>query len=401
MRVVFNGSTALGNRTGIGRYTVELLRCLRSKMPSDSLLDYPHQWVRKLRARWKGATAPEGTPQEAVQARRRRYPSPRRMLASVLRPMGHSLLWAYDRWVMRPANFDLYHEPNYTPIDCDIPTVLTIHDVSHVRHPEWHSAAHIALIERLFTKAVGRAIHFFTVSEFVRREISELFNIPPARITCTPNGIGDRFRPMERAEVLPVLSRLGLPENYLLYVGTIEPRKNVLGLMQAYVDLPAAVRARCPLVLAGQWGWRYEEIAAFFDATARHKGVIQTGFLPDEVLPALYNGARALVFPTLYEGFGIPVVEMMGCGGAVLASTAGAVAEVAGGHAELIEPDDVEGWRDAMHRVITDDDWWRQLRLGVVGHARKFTWEQTAEQTIRVYSQLTQSEQTPARSRAA
>src|SRR5262249_10484374 len=121
---------------------------------------------------------------------------------------------------------------------------------------------------------------------------------------------------------------------------------------------------------------------------ARHRGVLHLGYLAEEHLAAVYNGARALVYPSLYEGFGLPPIEMMACGGAVLASTAGAIAETVGRRAHLTDPADVDGWRDALRRVVADDDWWRSLRAGVTVAARPFTWERCAADTLRVYRQL-------------
>ena len=138
---------------------------------------------------------------------------------------------------------------------------------------------------------------------------------------------------MAEADVQIVLRRLGLPSRYFLYLGTIEPRKNLMTLLRAYVRLSAEVRERFPLVLAGGWGWNSADVAAFLHDEARHRGVIYSGYLPEEHLPAVLNGARALVYPSFYEGFGLPPVEMMACGGAVICSTAGALVETAGSRA--------------------------------------------------------------------
>src|SRR5205085_1100038 len=167
--------------------------------------------------------------------------------------------------------------------------------------------------------------------------------------------------------------------------GTIEPRKNVLTLLRAYCGLPAPLRERYPLVLAGGWGWKADDVASYFEATAKHRGVVRLGYVPETALGALYNGARLLAFPSIYEGFGLPPVEMMACGGAVLASTASAVAEVAGGVAQLLEPHDVEGWREALRQILSDDDVWQGLRRGAVEHACSFTWDRCATDTLRVY----------------
>jgi alpha-1,3-rhamnosyl/mannosyltransferase len=186
-------------------------------------------------------------------------------------------------------------------------------------------------------------------------------------------------------QVAPVLHRLGLPPRYLLYLGTIEPRKNLMTLLHAYCALPSRLRDRWPLLLVGSWGWNAGELADFLQQKARPCGVIHQGYVEEAFIPAIYNGARALAYPSHYEGFGLPPVEMMACGGAVLASTAGALVETVGRRAHLLEPFDVDGWRDGLQRVLEDDDWWQALRRGVTVLAEPFTWDQCAADTLRVY----------------
>jgi alpha-1,3-rhamnosyl/mannosyltransferase len=202
-------------------------------------------------------------------------------------------------------------------------------------------------------------------------------------------GVRPGLGPLPEATVGMELRRRGLPPRFLLYVGTIEPRKNITTLVRAYCSLPNRVRERFPLLLAGGWGWNAGAEAALLEGEARHHGVRRLGYVAEEDLPLLYNGARALVYPSFYEGFGLPPVEMLACGGAVLASTAGAVAETVGGQAHLIDPRDVCGWRAALLRVCIDDDWWHLLRIGAIEKARHFTWEQCARDTLRVYRAVT------------
>jgi alpha-1,3-rhamnosyl/mannosyltransferase len=187
------------------------------------------------------------------------------------------------------------------------------------------------------------------------------------------------------AQVQAALRRLGLPERYLLHVGTIEPRKNLLLLLRAYCALPAALRERWPLLLVGGWGWDVGPVRDYWQAEARHRGVRHVGYVPDGDLAAIYNGARALLCASFYEGFGLPPVEMLACGGAVLCSTAAALVETAGPCAHLVDPRDADGWRAAMRRVVEDDDWWLSLRRGAVAAARAFTWERAATETWAVY----------------
>jgi glycosyltransferase involved in cell wall biosynthesis len=198
------------------------------------------------------------------------------------------------------------------------------------------------------------------------------------------------LRPLAQEETAPILAQLGLPPQYLLYLGTIEPRKNVLRLMQAYCTLPESLRRRWPLLLVGGWGWNTKETADYFHNRARHRGVIHLGYVKDRYLAAVYNGARALIYPSLYEGFGLPPLEMMACGGAVITSTAGALVETVGRKAHLVESQDDQGWRDALMRVVQDNEWWQMLRTDAVQVAEPFTWDRCAGETLAVYRRLFQ-----------
>jgi glycosyltransferase involved in cell wall biosynthesis len=303
---------------------------------------------------------------------------------------------AYTRAAFNRTHYDLYHEPNFVPFACRLPTVVNVYDLSVVLHPQWHPADRVAMFERRFTPNVRKFSHILAISEFARQEIIQTFHVPPERVTRTYCGVRENFRPLPAAETAETLRQLGLPPTYLLHVGTIEPRKNLDMLLRAYCSLPADLRERCPLVLVGGWGWRMEETAKYFEAEARHKNVIRPGYLPESALAAVYNGARALVFPTLYEGFGLPAAEMLACDGAVLSSTAGAVAEVLGGCGHQTDPRDSDGWRAAMAKVITDDDWRDQLRKGGVAQAAQFTWEACARDTLKAYRQTLADAKRPA-----
>ena len=286
---------------------------------------------------------------------------------------------------LRGGGCDLYHEPNNIPLPSDLPTVVTVHDLSALLHPEWHPAHRAAEYQARFHKGVAQARRFLAVSEFTRQELIHTLGLRPDRVTRTYNGVRPGLGPMPEAEVRATLRRLGLPPRYFLYLGTIEPRKNVMTLLCAYVKLPGEVRERCPLLLAGGWGWNSADVAAFLDAEARHRGVIYTGYLPEEHVAAVMNGARALVYPSFYEGFGLPPVEMMACGGAVLCSTAGALVETVGARAIWSSR-----WtRTAGGRRCTAPRWTttgtRELRRGAVEAVRPFTWDRCAADTLAVY----------------
>lgn len=383
MRVLINGLAMAGARTGIGHYASELVRELGPLAGPGAVDVFRPGWMERAKG-W-------------LHGLRRRVETPRAdgestgWKASIVDRTRRVGLGFY-RWRFRRAaqrgDYDLYHEPSFLPVDCDLPTIVTVHDLSVLLHPEWHPRDRVEEHAREFERGVARAVHVLTVSDHARKEIIRTLGLPADRVTRTYNGVRPGLRPLPEVDVKERLAQLGLPPRYLLYLGTIEPRKNVLTLLRAYCALPVTVRLHYPLVLVGAWGWNSGEVHRYLHDVARHRGVHYLGYLPEAHLPVLYNGARALAFPSHYEGFGMPPVEMLACGGAVLASTAGAVAETVGRKACLIHPDDVGGWRDALARVCEDDDWWCELRRDAADAATPFTWRRCAADTLAVYREV-------------
>jgi alpha-1,3-rhamnosyl/mannosyltransferase len=280
------------------------------------------------------------------------------------------------------GRFDLYHEPNFMPLAGGVPTVITVHDLSVLLHPEWHPSDRVRLYERQFRQGLAAACHVIADTRAVREEVIANLGVPGHRVTAVHLGVGPEYLTADASAADEARRALGLPEEYLLFVGTIEPRKNVATLVRAYRDLPATLRARCPLILAGGWGWKANAVAELVRAD---HGVVHLGYTPEQYIPGLYAAARALVYPSLYEGFGLPPLEMLATGGAVLASTDPALQEVVGRHGHFTPPLDVAGWRDALARAITDDDWLAEVRQGGRLHAASLTWERCAAATASVY----------------
>jgi glycosyltransferase involved in cell wall biosynthesis len=388
MRVLVNALTASGGRTGIGHYTAELLRCLRDQSAGDTIDCFPSPWIRQTRRAWlrlRPWLERGGSPTPKAAAISNQSPGWRQQTLGRLRSLGHTLLSRNHLAYCRRGSYDLYHEPNFIPLPSDLPTIATLHDLSVLLHPEWHPADRVHDFERRFREGLSRCVHFLAISEFGRQEIIRTLNLRPDQVTRTYMGVRPGLGPMPQQQVQATLRRLRLPPRYLLSLGTIEPRKNVLTLLRAYCSLPDQLRSRYPLLLVGGWGWNSADVAAYLDAEAKARGVLHIGYVADEHMPALYNGARALLFPSFYEGFGLPPLEMMACGGAVIASTAGAIVETVGRRAHLVDPLDLDGWRTAMRRIVEDDDWQHELRRGVEEVARPFTWEACAADTLRAY----------------
>jgi alpha-1,3-rhamnosyl/mannosyltransferase len=389
MRVLVNTLSIAGQRAGIGHYASELVAALRRLHGDDAVATFPGGLLRRAQAAWArarqgGAPGPAGLVGGLRQA-------VRGGLVGLARRCGRSLVRAAFRRAAAGGRFAVYHEPNYVPLECDLPTVANVHDLSAVLYPQWHPADRVAYFEKHFHAGLSRCDHLFAISEFGKGEIVRRLGWPAEKVTVTPMGVRPGLRRVEGRELSESLQRLGLHEGYLLHVGTLEPRKNVLMLMRAYCELPSEVRERRPLVLAGGKGWNSDDAHDFLQSEGRHRNVRWLGYVEDGLFAALYSGARALLFPTFYEGFGMPTIEMMACGGAVIASTAGAVAETAGGQAHLIDPNDQDAWRDAMLRACADDDWVRELARGAEEAARPFTWERCAELSWQAYQSLAAS----------
>lgn len=245
------------------------------------------------------------------------------------------------------------------------PEVVTVHDLAIYRHPEWFPEGQTLATQIVVPRSLRRAQALIAVSESTARDTADVFGIDRRRITVVHHGVSGRFR--------PAASR---PDGgYVLFVGTIEPRKNLGTLLDAWAGLEAAP----PLVVAGGWGWRWEGVRDKLERLGDRVKVL--GQVRYEDLPGLYAGARCLAHPAWYEGFGMTVLEAMASGTPVVCSSASSLPEVAGEAALLVDPGDVEGWRDALQRVLGDAEVAADLRRRGLERAREFTWSGAARQT--------------------
>lgn len=382
MRVLFNGTSTIRPKSGVGHTTTNLHRALSLWSPQDAFWLYPGETIRRLASyHLKPASTPTGSiapPRPATKGLFKR-------LALQSAQLGYAV---HFHTAARLGGFDLYHEPNLIPFAVNLPTVVTVHDLSVVLFPEWHPPERVKRYEKAFARGVETAAHILVDSESVRTDAIRVLGLNPGRVTTVHMGVGPTFRIQTEDVLRELRSRLSLPNLYLLYVGTVEPRKNLATLLRAYCDLPSGLRDLCPLILGGTWGWKSEPVRELFEAEARDRGVRYLGYVADDDLPALYAGAVALLYPSFYEGFGLPPVEAMACGTAAIVSTAAAVQEVVDDRAIQIDPNDLEGWREAMRRAITDRDYLEHYRKGGIAHAARFGWVRAAETTLEVYKRV-------------
>jgi alpha-1,3-rhamnosyl/mannosyltransferase len=281
---------------------------------------------------------------------------------------------------------DIYHEPNYLAFQFDGPIVITVHDLSHVRYAETHPADRVSAMNKYLQPSIESASQIIVDSRFVKDEVVSHFGVNPDKVHPIYLGVGENFAPRSAAEVNPVLARFDLHANsYVFAVGTLEPRKNLMQAIDAYVELPEAIRKTTPLVIAGMKGWLSGEIEARIRKHEDRGEVRWLGYVPAETLPTLYSGATMLVYPSLYEGFGLPVLEAMASGIPVITSNRASLPEVAGDVGFAIDPQDVKGLSTCMQSLIEDKkEAARRAALGIA-RARQFTWQACAEQTLAVY----------------
>lgn len=370
-------------RTGIGRYTAALLKeylALPEKiqvsgLKHGALIDQTEALLRLAG--------------EQVPAQDWRGSPLRRALSWVpgIRTAWYLMRRQGGRLALRRLpKGTLYHEPNYVapPLECRL--VVTVHDLSHLRFPQYHPAARVRWLERFLPETLARACKVITCSEFSRQEILSLLGLPPAQVVVVPLGLDARFHPQEAAALYDALGRYGLkPQEYIVAVGTLEPRKNLLRLLEAYTTLPAHLRRRFPLVLAGPKGWQTQALWPRLEPLARRGEVRWLGYVDEADLPKLYAGAAVFAYLSVYEGFGLPVLEAMGCGAPVLTSQASAMASWVGDAAALVDPLDVAAIREALARLLEDRRWARSLGARGQAVAGRFSWTRCASETLAVY----------------
>ena len=363
-KIAVDASCLMRQRTGIGHYTANSVAGLMDLLP-DCAFDIflGSGWSKSLPGHDPGET---------------------RAANFVARlPMAHTLwrLVRRQRFLshLGSCNPDLVLTNFLPPAPCD-PVVPIVHDLSPLRMPEAHPGSRV----RGFTgveSLVQAAPAVITVSEFSKREILEAMGIEAERVFIAPPGVDGRFRPTSQEERRATLSRHGLQDKqFFLAVGTLEPRKNLKTLIDAYARLPDALRERHALAIGGGVGWGDDGLKNDRADRLHRTGQLRLlGYVPGDDLPHLYGGAKAFCFPSLYEGFGMPVIEALACGTPVLASSAASIPEAAGPHGVLLDPRDVEAWSDALMRVSEDQEIAVTASTGGPAWASRFTWQGTAQ----------------------
>lgn len=300
-------------------------------------------------------------------------------------PFSLAQQWRAPRAIAR-LSADLYHSPYYLmPYRPSASTVLTVYDVIPLRYPQFSSVRARLLFRVASRLALRAARHVIAITEDARQDFISEFGVRADRIATIPLGVEPTFRPATQAEIDPVRAKYGLPERFAFYLGSNKPHKNLLGLVQTWVTLQDPPVG---LVVAGAWDKRHPEARRL--AESRGDTTIRwLGRVPEEDLPALYSAAEVFVFPSLFEGFGLPVIEAMACETPVICSNVTALPEVAGDAAVLVRPDDPAELAAALERVMSDGQLRSELAAKGLARAGQFSWERTAARTLEIYRQAT------------
>jgi alpha-1,3-rhamnosyl/mannosyltransferase len=367
---VLDARTATDHFPGIGRYVINLARALPQVAPSLplSLLCDP--------------VAPT-----------MRLPLPG--LPHILCPDGPFSLrqqWSVPRQ-LHQQRATLYHSPYYLmPYRANVPTVLTVYDLIPLIFPRYFSAAQRVIYRGAHHLALRAARVILAISQATKSDLIHYFHVVPERIVVTPLAADDHFHPQPPAAIAAMRRKYGLSDSYLLYVGSNKPHKNLARLVRAFSQFTfAPPTADLQLVLAGPWDPRYPQAKKSVVELGLQGRVLFLPDVPEEDLPALYSGAMVFVFPSEYEGFGLPVLEAMACGAPAICSGASSLPEVAGNAAIAIDPADVSGLFAAISRLLGDDALRQEMKERGLAQAARFSWRRTAQETASAYRTMMQA----------
>ncbi len=292
-------------------------------------------------------------------------------------------------WELARGHVDLVHSMAYAlPLVCPARSVVTVHDLSFLLFPEAFNPANRLYLTTFTRLTVRRADALVAVSENTRRDLVRLLGARPERVAVVPNGVDPAFRPLDPEAVARFRRERGLPEAYILFVGTLEPRKNLTTLLRAYARLRQMAQVPHRLVVVGGVGWRYQGVLPLIEELGLRDEVVFAGFVPHQELPWWYGAADLFVFPSLYEGFGFPPLEAMACGTPVVSSNAASLPEVVGDAGRLVSPRDVEELAEGMRRVLLDSTLREEMRARGLARAREYSWERTARETAQAYRRV-------------
>lgn len=378
MKLILSLDSVRAPLAGIGRYAYELAKGMTAQSELDDLLfQYRMGWCENPDSLIEAITPLDSGISLRSSAK------------GIVRDAYRLIAPAIKGARMAGKRDYVYHSPNYALPWFPGKMVSTVHDMSCFRFPEFHPTERVSHMRRIFPHLLKSADLFITVSDFSKKELVALCDVDPDRIVTTYLGKDPEFRPRNEHECQHSLDTYGLKyRQYLLSVSTIEPRKNIDSLIDAYAFLPKELKAQYPLVIVGDYGWNSHEIHKKIDRYKEEGWLKYLAYVPDSLLPILYSSAKAFAYVSHYEGFGLPVLEAMASGIPVIASNVASIPEVGGGAVSYVMPGDIECIRDELFRVLTDESYCSELIMQGHDQANKFTWQKTVADTLEAYKRI-------------
>jgi glycosyltransferase involved in cell wall biosynthesis len=369
MRIGLDGIPLTELKTGVGTYTFELAQALAAVAPFDEFqVVAPRPFV----------AAVEG---ESCPVNLHWIHSKPNLLTRHW--------WTFGlRSYIRQNPLDLFHGTNFeVPLWSDCATVITIHDLSLIRHSNTHEIRAVLRSRVRLPRMVRKATMIVTPSETVRADVCEHFKIDVNRVIAVPLAPSRIFKPLPESDSVATKRRLGIEDDFLLFVGTLEPRKNLIMLIRAFEAMLRSTDFRLQLVIVGKMGWKKDELQSYIATSGAGERIKVTGYLPEEDLGALYSSCQAFIYPSIHEGFGLPPLEAMACGAPVIASRVPSVLSLGDTVVRLVSPEDVDDMTKAIVEVLSSEDLRQRLSDAGLRHAATFNWETTAASTREVYDE--------------
>lgn len=370
MKIVINGLPAVGRRTGIGNYTANLIKYFNLLFPGHAYAYYRGYFAKKWPEQPTGA---DRIKREVLRT-------------SILKRPLRGVVDFLSRFGLE--DYDVYFEPNFIPLNISAKKlVVTVHDFCFTLHPEWQPAERVKYFQSKFITRIKRADRIITNSIYIKKEALELLKLSPEMITPIPLGLDHGvFRRYDREDIAKFKSQIALHEPFILYVGTQEPRKNIKSLLDAYMQFPEILKKEYRLVLVGAEGWKNDQVKKSLKSLGGR--AVFLGYREQREVAFLYNLASLFVFPSFYEGFGLPPLEAMASGCPVVVSNAAALPGVCGDAAIYVDPNDTESIAAGMQRALSDETFRRDLIERGLRRAKNFTWEKTARETLEVFDEV-------------
>ena len=390
MKLLVNASSLVAPLSGIGRYTQQLLLQLLSEpdiediqafnalniIKADDLktllksFDYDRQ-CKKIKP--SIMALPKKYIRKIGGLRALKQYRQKHILSKKFRDNGTSIYW----------------EPNYILTPYDGIKVATIHDLSHIHYPEFHPLDRIKWLTKKLPETIENSDALIAVSEFSKREIMAYFGTPEEKISIVSPAVAPIFRQQHSTlQIQQFKHKLQLPDHYVLSVGTLEPRKNIKGLVQAYSLLPLSLRKKYPLVIVGAKGWHTEEMDSLFQPLLSHAQLILLGYVAQQYLPLLYAGATVFAYISHYEGYGMPIAEAMCSNTVVLTSNIASMPEVAANSAQLVNPKDIDKVSEHLEELLTDPIKRACLQQQAIEVSNAYCWESSSHNLVNLFKQL-------------